>query len=308
MREDGERAQVGAVAVVGDHQIPGRVPARRRGRQQVAEPAEAARHAGRVEGAAHRPEAERQRPCPRPATQTSRREIHSARQLSRTAAIRAGSARSALRQAGAAARLAPARARRRTTRRSRGARAGWPSRRCRGSSARGSERRRRAPRCKWQEITTPSGNLGYEPTMSRQARQRRRRHNRAGPDPDPARRRRRARRRADRSARSRRSATCCTSPQSAPGARNAAPDRERRLLAGVRRRRHAPGLHPVRRAAHPDHLERDPDEPEERHGRDRGPALLQERRRRPDRDLPLGRQGRHPRRSRCRAARRSRCS
>ena len=38
-----------------------------------------------------------------------------------------------------------------------------------------------------------------------------------------------------------------------------------------------------------------PTEPEERDGRDRGPALLQEQRRRPDRDLPRGRQGHHPR-------------
>ena len=41
VREDVNDAEVGAVAVVGDHQVPGGVPARRRRRQQVAEPAEA---------------------------------------------------------------------------------------------------------------------------------------------------------------------------------------------------------------------------------------------------------------------------
>ena len=51
-------AEVGAVAVAGDHQVPGRVPARRRSGEQVAEPAEATGHARGVEGFALGPEAE----------------------------------------------------------------------------------------------------------------------------------------------------------------------------------------------------------------------------------------------------------
>ena len=42
-------------------------------------------------------------------------------------------------------------------------------------------------------------------------------------------------------------------------------------------------------------LERNPGQSEERDGRDRGPALLQEQRRRPHGDLPRGGQGRHAR-------------
>ena len=83
--------------------------------------------------------------------------------------------------------------------------------------------------------------------------------------------------------------------QSAPVALQPAPDPDRRLLAGLRLRRHPPRLHPVRPAALSRRLERNPGEPQERDGRDRGPALLQTRRRRPDGHLPRGHQGRHDR-------------
>ena len=56
----GERAQVRAVTVMGDHQIPRRIPARRGSRQQIAQPAKSPCHAGRVERVAHRTRAKRQ--------------------------------------------------------------------------------------------------------------------------------------------------------------------------------------------------------------------------------------------------------
>jgi hypothetical protein len=51
-------AQVRVVAALRDHQVPRRIPARRGAREQIAEPAEAARDAWRVEGFAHGAKAE----------------------------------------------------------------------------------------------------------------------------------------------------------------------------------------------------------------------------------------------------------
>ena len=86
--------------------------------------------------------------------------------------------------------------------------------------------------------------------MSRQARQRRRRHNRE----------RRHALRPDRAAASPSTALIVAHDRGGrlraerrrlgDAAGPPAPDRQRRLLAGVRRRRHPPRLHPVRRAAH----------------------------------------------------------
>ncbi len=61
---------------------------------------------------------------------------------------------------------------------------------------------------------------------------------------------------------------------------------------GVRRQRHATRLHPVRRAALADHHRTDTAPSARRDRRDRGSALLPEQRRRPDRHLSLGGQGR----------------
>ena len=62
-REEGsaggrQSAQVGAVAIVGDDEVPGRVPARDGGSEQAPEPAEAPRHPRGVEGSSHGPVAE----------------------------------------------------------------------------------------------------------------------------------------------------------------------------------------------------------------------------------------------------------
>ena len=76
--------EFGRVAVVRDHQVPRRVPARRRGDQQVAEPAGAAGDVWRVERVVHPGQAEGEHGADT-ATQTVNRETHSASQVSRTA-------------------------------------------------------------------------------------------------------------------------------------------------------------------------------------------------------------------------------
>ena len=79
-------------------------------------------------------------------------------------------------------------------------------------------------------------------------------------------------------------------------ARLASSGRHRRLLAGLCRRRHAARLHALGRGAQPGVLGSDPRRPQDRHRGDRGPALLQEQRRRSPRHLPRGRQGHRQRR------------
>ena len=132
--------------------------------------------------------------------------------------------------------------------------------------------------------------------MSRQARQRRRRHNRARPDTVSADRRRRARHRADR----RRDRGGRLRPQRRPVR---ARDRERctPIIGGGSSQVFAAdgtrlGFIQSDELRTPGLLERNPERPAQRDRRDRGSALLQEQRRRPDRHLPRGRQGRHPRR------------
>ena len=97
------------------------------------------------------------------------------------------------------------------------------------------------------------------------------------------------------SARSRRSAMCCTSPTPPRRSSSLHP-----LLSGGSSQVFAAdgtrlGFIQSDERAQPGRLERDPRRSEERDGRDRGPALLPERRRRPHRHIPLGRQGHRPR-------------
>ena len=312
MREDGVDAEVGPVAVAGDHQVPGRVPARGGSGEQVAQPAEAAGHAGRVEGLAHGAEAEGERPCPRrrptraAASSTAPASCRARRASARV--VRAQPARATVRRASG---RAPARARRRRPTVERG------RARCAlsatvelggvGVHASGTERRG-AAKCKRQEITTAHGNLEH-PEMSRQARKRRRRHNRSGATRILLVGGGVARRRRSSSARSPPSATSCN--VAAVGARRSTTLHP--ILGGGTSQVFAAdgtrlGFIQSDELRTPVGWERNPGRPQERDGRDRGPALLQRRRHRPHRHLPRRRQGPHPRRRRCRAARRSRCS
>ena len=241
-----ERAEIGAVAVVRDHQIPGRVPARRRRREQVAEPAEAPRHAGRVERVARRAGAERQHRAHAGEPDQQARAPQRPPAVAHAPPSAPGSAAARAQCERARTVLArPARTRIRA-RRARSPSSAISSRRCRSSclAARACETRRSR---NWQEITIRAVISAAE--MSRQARQRRRRHNRARAHTDSADRRRRARHRADRR-RDRRGRLRLARRPVGAGARLAAAARRRRLLAGVRRRRHAARLHPVRPAAH----------------------------------------------------------
>src|ERR1039458_1290871 len=117
---------------------------------------------------------------PTPAHQTSRREHHSACQLSRTAAMRAGSARSSAhrRPSGLVWVPAPAGA-------LRGAASSPAFSRMASSTVSefmfGWRRAAEVAAAQMAGNHTPSGNLGTSPEMSRQARQRRQRHNRSGP-------------------------------------------------------------------------------------------------------------------------------
>ncbi len=61
----GERAQVGPVAVVGDHQVPGRRPSERPGPPADRRATRIPASAGGIEGVAHRPEAETPAAFPR---------------------------------------------------------------------------------------------------------------------------------------------------------------------------------------------------------------------------------------------------
>ena len=248
-----EPARSGPVAVVGDDQVPGRVPARRRRGQQVAQPAEAARHARRVEGVAHRPEAERQdrpharRPTRAGASSTARASSRArppARRVgaqARPPSRRLGRGRAGARDGGGSPR----------SNRSPVALSALPARRFLGSWARsqaaeivalqaaGNHRRgtviSNAPRCLDKHDSVAAGTAGQ------------------GRPAAPARRR-------DRS-----SPACVVGVMAAVGyvvhVAQSAPalDTLHQIggghLAGVRLRRHAPRVHPVRRTAHPRVLE-----------------------------------------------------
>ena len=168
-----ERAEVGAVAVAarspGTRRSPSAPRARRAGRASRPKPPVMPGGSKALRGGA---EAERQA-APTPADDTSRRELHSARQLSRTAVMRAG--RRAAAQSDAASRPAAPRGdaglRARAAARSRARE--LPARRSRDSS-------RLTPSVEARGTLTGGkpqprhGNL-EAPEMSRQARKRRRR-------------------------------------------------------------------------------------------------------------------------------------
>ena len=271
-REEGgargrERAEVGAVAVVGDHQVPGRVPARGRRREQTAERAEPARHAAGVERVAHRAEAERQhRPHPGEPHEQARGPQRAPDRADRERPAGVDSHRA--RGAGGSRRGQRRIARRVGARGREGGRqlAGHRrERRAHGldhgvggvgghivgaTGPRGCTRGRRQR--KWQEITIRAViSAGVCPAKLASAGAATTARVPRGSCPD-------RRRRARDDARARRDRGRRLRParrRHGARARLAAPDPLRRLLAGVRRGRHAARVHPVRRPAQPRRLE-----------------------------------------------------